>query len=135
LGDVTTLADRSLSTTSAAKQRIVNTKFRDDSYIARLNPAEKLLFLYLITNPLTNIAGVYELPLRSVAFDTGIELEVVETILKSLEQDGKLVTAGGWIGIMNFIKHQSMSPKIKQGDASGQRDGEKCFKSSGPRHN
>ncbi len=59
------------STTKLAKQRIVNTKFWDDSYITRLTPTEKLLFLYLITNPLTNISGVYELPLKRVAFDTG----------------------------------------------------------------
>ena len=41
------------------KHRYIKTKFWDDSYIIELNPHEKLLFLYLITNPLTNIAGVY----------------------------------------------------------------------------
>lgn len=100
---------------SVAKQRIVNTKFWDDSYVGRLDPTEKLLFLYLITNPLTNIAGVYELPLRRVAFDTGIPREKIESIFKKLEKDGKVVTASGWIGIVNFIKHQSLNPKIKQG--------------------
>jgi hypothetical protein len=98
-----------------AKQRIVNTKFWDDSYIVRLSPSEKLLFLYLITNPLTNISGVYELPLRRVAFDTGIPADKVGAILKKLEEDGKLVAADGWVGMVNFIKHQALNPKIKQG--------------------
>lgn len=100
---------------SVAKQRIVNTKFWDDSYITRLTPTEKLLFLYLLTNPLTNISGVYELPAKRVAFDTGISSDRAETIFKKLEKDGKLITVDGWVGIVNFIKHQSLNPKIKQG--------------------
>ncbi len=100
---------------SVAKQRIVNTKFWDDSYITRLSPTEKLLFLYLITNPLTNISGVYELPLKRVAFDTGISADRVDAIFKKLENDGKLIVTDGWIGVVNFIKHQSLNPKIKQG--------------------
>ena len=109
-----------------AKQRIVNTKFWDDSYITRLSPTEKLLFLYLITNPLTNISGVYELPLKRVAFDTGISADRAETIFKKLENDGKLVVTDGWVGVVNFIKHQSLNPKIKQGILSELKRAPKC---------
>lgn len=98
-----------------AKQRIVNTKFWDDSYIAGLSQIEKLLFLYLITNPLTNISGVYELPVKRVAFDTGIEIGKIEEIFHKLEKDEKLVVLNGWVGIVNFIKYQTLNPKIKQG--------------------
>lgn len=100
---------------SVAKQRIVNTKFWDDSYITGLTPTEKLLFLYLITNPLTNISGVYELPAKRVAFDTGIGAERIDAIIKKLEADGKLIVADGWIGVVNFIKYQTLNPKIRQG--------------------
>ncbi len=98
-----------------AKQRIVNTKFWDDSYITGLTPTEKLLFLYLLTNPLTNISGVYELPAKRVAFDTGISADKAVAIFRKLEQDGKLVAANGWVGIVNFIRHQTLNPKVKQG--------------------
>jgi hypothetical protein len=98
-----------------AKQRIVNTRFWDDTYIAGLASTEKLLFLYLLTNPLTNISGVYELPSRRVAFDTGVSPDEVEAALRKLEADGKIVIAEGWVGIVNFIKHQALNPKIKQG--------------------
>ena len=101
--------------TSVAKQRIVNTKFWDDSYIAGLTPAEKLLFLYLITNPLTNISGVYELPLRRAAFDVGLSTEEVEAIFSKFETDGKIARFNGWVGVANFIKHQTLNPKIKIG--------------------
>lgn len=98
-----------------AKQRIVNTKFWDDSYIAGLTPAEKLLFLYLITNPLTNISGVYELPIRRAAFDVGLSAEVVETAFGKFETDGKIARFSGWVGVTNFVKHQTLNPKIKIG--------------------
>ena len=98
-----------------AKQRIVNTKFWDDSYIAGLTSTEKLLFLYLITNPLTNISGVYELPLKRVVFDTRIGAEKIDTTFKKFQADGKLVVADGWVGIVNFIKYQTPNPKIRQG--------------------
>jgi len=98
-----------------AKQRIVNTKFWDDSYIASLGPMEKLVFLYLLTNPLTNISGVYELPIKRAAFDIGCEVSQIEKTLKRFEADKKTVYRNGWIGIVNFIKHQTLNPKVKQG--------------------
>lgn len=98
-----------------AKQRIVNTKFWDDSYIAGLAPLEKLLFLYLITNPLTNISGVYELPLKRAAFDVGSPIVDVERILRKFEMDGRIRRLGGWVGVVNFIKHQALNPKIRTG--------------------
>jgi hypothetical protein len=98
-----------------AKQRIVNTKFWDDSYIAGLSPTEKLLFLYLITNPLTNISGVYELPLKRAAFDVGMDFKEVETVFQRFKADGKLLRLGSWVGIKNFIRYQTLSPKIQAG--------------------
>ena len=98
-----------------AKNRIVNTKFWDDSYIIDLDPIEKLLFLYLLTNPLTNIAGIYEVQNRRIAFDTGIDKEMVEKILGRFERDGKIVRKGDWLFIKNFIKNQSLNPSVLSG--------------------
>ena len=99
-----------------AKQRIVNTHFWDDSYIVALTPTEKLIFLYLLTNPLTNISGVYELPtLSRVALDTGLEEKAIEEIIMKLERDGKVLYRLGWIAIRNWIKHQTLNPKVKRG--------------------
>ena len=96
----------------------MNTRFWDDSYVARLSPNEKLLFLYLLTNPLTNIAGVYELAGKRVAFDTMLPLDEVEETLGRFENDGKIVRHGGWIGVVNFIRHQTLNPKVRVGIAS-----------------
>jgi len=102
-----------------AKQRIVNTKFWDDSYIVRLSPTTKLVFLYFLTNPLTNISGVYELPLRRVAFDVGIPEREIQEILDKFIADGKVIYSDGWLAVVNFIKYQAVhNPKVRQGIAS-----------------
>lgn len=98
-----------------AKQRIVNTRFWDDSYIARMSPEQKLVFLYLLTNPLTNIAGVYEISAKRASFDVGLPVKVVNQIFDQLEKDGKIVREDDWLGIINFIRYQSQSPKIRTG--------------------
>lgn len=98
-----------------AKQRIVNTRFWDDAYIALLSPNEKLLFLYLLTSSLTNISGVYELSLKRVAFDAGLPLEEVESAIDKLQCDGKLVYESGWIAIVRFAKYQTVNPKVRTG--------------------
>lgn len=101
-----------------AKQRIVNTKFWDDSYIVRLSPTTKLVFLYLLTNPLTNISGVYELPLRRAAFDVGIPEAEIQKIVSRFIADKKVIYCDGWVAIVNFLKYQTIhNPKVRQGIA------------------
>lgn len=98
-----------------AKQRIVNTAFWDDSYISKLNTVEKLLFLYLLTNPLTNISGVYQISNRRIAFDTGIDSATIDKIIKRLSKDKKVKRVKDWIVLVNFVEHQNLNPKVITG--------------------
>lgn len=98
-----------------SKQRYLDTKFWDDSYIVSLDPVEKLLFIYFLTNPLTNIIGIYEITIRRIAFDTGIDKDMVLKILDRFELDKKIRYKNGWIVVKNFIKHQKDSPSINKG--------------------
>jgi hypothetical protein len=98
-----------------AKQRVVSTKFWDDTYIIDLDPIEKLMFLYFLTNPLTNICGIYEITLRRIAFDTGIDKEMVLKILERFKKDEKVYYLDGYIVLKNFIKNQSLNPSVKSG--------------------
>lgn len=93
--------------TCVSKQRMVDTCFWDDGYVAALDPSEKLLFLYLLTNPVANICGIYEITKKRMALDTGFTNEVVDTILDRLERDGKAVYRDGWVAVKNWIKHQN----------------------------
>jgi len=100
-----------------SKQRYINTKFWDDTYITNLDPVEKLLFLYFLTNPLANIAGIYEISLKRMGFDTGIDADMVNKIIKRLQKDKKVYYVKGYIVIPNFPKHQEWhkNAKIQRG--------------------
>jgi len=99
-----------------AKSRMINTKFWDDAYTSNLDPIEKLLFLYFLTNTSTNISGIYEIPLKKVASETGLDKDMVEKIIGRFERDCKIFYREGWVGIVNFIKNQNQnSPKVKKG--------------------
>lgn len=96
-----------------SKTRMIDTSFWDDPYIVSLDPIEKLLFIYFLTNPLTNIAGIYEITLKRIAFDTGIDRDTVLKILDRFEEAGKIYYRDGYVIIKNFIKHQAITEKSK----------------------
>lgn len=100
-----------------SKNRYVDTRFWDDTYITTLDPTEKLLFLYFLTNPLTNIAGIYEISFRRISLDTGLEATMIERIVGRFAKDKKVYYKLGHIIVCNFPKYQDFgnSPKIKQG--------------------
>lgn len=97
------------------KKRFIDTKFWDDGYITELDPIEKLIFLYFITNPLTDICGIYEIPIKRIAFDTGIDKEMVSKIIERFAKDKKIYYIDGWIYVKNFPKHQVANESIKIG--------------------
>jgi hypothetical protein len=102
-----------LFVTDMSKQRYINTKFWSDTYVVELNPLDRYLFLYLLTNEHTNIAGIYELPLIRMAQESGIDKEMLPKMLKRLSDKVKHID--GWVIIKNFQKHQQDSEKIKIG--------------------
>lgn len=98
-----------------SKTRYVNTIVWSDPWMVdKLNPLDRYLFLYLLTNAHTTIAGVYEVSLRTMSFETGIEKEELIRMLKRLEP--KVRYLDGWVVMTNGIKNQNYnSPKIKTG--------------------
>lgn len=98
-----------------AKRRLLNTKFWSDNYVSNLDPSEKLLFIYLLTNPYTNISGAYEISIKQIALDTGFDKEMVEKILRRFSLDKKIFYLKGYIIVKNFIKHQELNPKVLKG--------------------
>ncbi len=97
-----------------SKLRSVNTHFWDDQYVINLDPIEKLLFLYFLTNPLTTLAGIYEVNLRRIAFDTGIDRDMVLKILERFEKDKKIIYKEGYIILLNYIKNQKYNSSMIQ---------------------
>lgn len=103
-----------------ARQRIINTRFWSDNYVSNLDPIEKLLFLYFITNPYTEICGVYEISLKQIALDTGIDREeMLPKLIKRFERDNKIFYIDGWVYVRNFAKHQNTSSSVDAGIKRG----------------
>ena len=98
------------------KNRYINTSFWDDEYIMDLSAKDKLLFLYLLTSPLNNISGMYEIHLRRIIFDTGLQKQEILKALKGFERNKKVFFVDDkFIVIANFIKHQKLNVNIQKG--------------------
>lgn len=67
-----------------AQYRQINTGFWKDTKIEDFSVNEKLIYLYLLTNSLTNMCGCYELSLRQMSYETGINLDATSANLERL---------------------------------------------------
>lgn len=92
-----------------AKERMINTRIWSDNWVSELDPIEKLLFVYFLTNSYTNISGVYELPLKVAAVETGIDPSMLGKILPRLEP--KVIHREGWVIMPNFPRYQNLKSK------------------------
>lgn len=52
---------------------------------------EKYLYLFLLTNPMTNLCGCYEIGKKQIANMTGIDVKKVSKLLKKLQDDQKVI--------------------------------------------
>lgn len=87
-------------------KRYISTTFWDDEWVQSLDFTEKGLYLYLLTNSLTNIAGVYKLSERRIIYDTGLEKPEVEKIMNKFQEDGKAYRHGEYIVLPAWPHHQ-----------------------------
>jgi hypothetical protein len=91
--------------------RYIATSFWDDDWIQGLDPSEKLLYMYLMTNPLTNIAGIYKITDKRISFDSGFNMDTIHGIITKFEKDGKAYRMGEYVVLPSWPKHQSWENK------------------------
>lgn len=93
---------------------MLNSRFWEDNYISELSPIEKLIFIYFISNPRISLSGIYEVPLKNIILDTGVEKTTLENTLDRFRNDGKIAYLEGWLCVINYPKYQNYaSPTIK----------------------
>lgn len=100
-----------------AVQRYISTSFYDDTWVHRLDPSEKFMYMYLLTNGLTNIAGVYKIGIDRMVYDTGFNEHTVKHILEKFEKAKKAFYRSEYIVLPSWPDHQKWEdkPKIKLG--------------------
>jgi hypothetical protein len=98
------------------KNQSINSDFWRDEWTSKLDPTEKLLFLYLITCPDSNIAGVYQLPMRNMALETGIDESMIKIIFNRFKKEKKILYKSGWVVIKNRKDFNKLdNPSIQAG--------------------
>lgn len=97
-----------------SKLRSINTGIWSDNWFEDINPTSKLLFIYLITNEKNNMLGIYEMSVKKISFETGIDKQTIEKALKEFERVNKVSYIDGYIILNNFIKNQSYNVNMKK---------------------
>lgn len=97
-----------------ATQRYISTAFWSDKWIRTLNPSDRYLYMYLLTNPQTNIAGVYQITMDRIAFDTGYDERTLRPMFDRFAEAGKVVFyQDEWLIIPTWPKHQRHEGRSK----------------------
>ena len=93
-------------------ERSIDTAFWNDPAILPLSPDAKLLFLYSWTNIHCTAAGVYEISLQTISFETGLSEASVKELLLQLQPKVKWFDDYNILWMKSFLKRQSRSPKF-----------------------
>ena len=97
----------------ADKSRSIQTKFWEDPWIEGLSPNEKLLYLYLLTNPQTNLLGIYEISLKRISYESGLTEQTVRNGFERFAKDSKAFYNGNFVIIPNFLKNQKLNANMQ----------------------
>jgi len=99
-----------------AKYRQIHITFWQDPFIEELEPLEKYFYLYLMTNSKTTQCGCYEISMRLIKYETGLNQEQIIDSIAKLEQHNKIAynADSREFLLLNWLKHNSYrSPKVK----------------------
>ena len=96
-----------------AGYRQIHTQIWKDEWFIDLEPQEKLLFIYLFSNDLASISGLYRIPIKVITNETGLDREYVIRSLQKFEASKRVYYADGTMWIVNMAKyHQSASGTV-----------------------
>lgn len=97
-----------------SEYRLLKRSFWESDYVQdQLDPSGRLIYLYLITCPKSNMEGLYKCSLRRISEETVQDREKVRQILERLERDNYAGYRDGWVCVCQATKHMSRSPKVK----------------------
>ena len=102
----------------AIYRNISLTFWEDNKVVDDFTYKDKYFFLYLLTNPHTNIIGCYEVSIKQMSNELGMEKSEVEELLARMEQVHKVILYAGEtkeILIKNWHKYNwTKSEKLKK---------------------
>jgi len=93
-------------------ERGFDSGFWTDPFVRKLCPNGKLLFSYLWTNDHCNQAGVYQIDLETIAFETKLSGDALPELLRGLSPKVEWFPELDIIWVKNFVRRQAKSPKF-----------------------
>ena len=88
-----------------SRREDVDTSFWDDEDVVALSPAAKLVYLWSFTNNRCNMAGLYKVSERTIAFETGYTPRQVRQALDELQAGRFVYVVEGVLWVRSRVKH------------------------------
>lgn len=80
--------------------------WREDEWFQELDVHARLFWIYLFTNPSASPAGIYRLPLRTMAFESGIDSQSVQKFMRDFSAVNKAHYSDGVVWVVNMRRLQ-----------------------------
>ena len=94
-------------------RRYLNTRIWGESWFEPLTATEKLIWIYLLTNPATNMLGIYGLTVRRIGYDCNTSAQIVRRCIKKLEDLKLIIMIHEHIIITHWLTQNAMNPSMK----------------------
>lgn len=92
-----------------AEFRNIHTRIWKDEWFSELPTDAKLLFIYLFSNERASVCGMYELPIKFMAFETGLEAARIIELLAEFQASAKVYYRDGVVWVVNLRKYNETS--------------------------
>lgn len=98
----------------AIYRQVYMTFWTDPKVADDFTPEDKYFYLYLITNPHTNICGCYEVSIKQMAYETGYNDDTVRRLLQRLDETHDVIRYNAEtreVLILNWYKYNWSTSK------------------------
>jgi hypothetical protein len=97
-----------------ANYRQLHSRIWSDTWFIELKPEYKLLFIYLFGNERSSVCGLYEIPIRIISFETGLDRSVIQNAFEVFIKADKIKydfeTSVIWV--KNMLHYQGSSSDL-----------------------
>lgn len=94
------------------KRRYINTTIWDKSWFRKLSSDARLVYIYLLTCPLSSISGVFEVADARIEFDTNIKTNKIRSAFNELQASGEVARVDDWVIIVRHPDFQKWQTNI-----------------------
>ena len=93
------------------KELPVQTSTWDDAWVFSLNTNQKIVWMFLLTNPFVNIAGVINIAPVILGTYCGLDLPSTMEVINFMASNGKIVYCENCIVMLNWYKYHSYNER------------------------